>query len=308
MAGRGFAGTAIYDKVVQISIDACPVCGAKPVDLPSLRSDFSEIDFHFRQCGECGLSFVANPRVDFANLYDGEYYAGRGADCLVDYLREMDNPRTVRKYEWRGIFRAVTSITNSSNIRWLDYGCGLGGLVRSVRDRGVTEAYGFDEGWSAHWMGDHGLPVLSRDDLDSQHGTFDVVTAIEVIEHVPDPVAVISHVSSLLKPGGLLFLTTGNAEAHRARLTRWSYVRPDVHIAYFEPRTLVAVYERSGLEPYRAGFLPGYDDIIRYKVLKSMRVHSANWLERLVPWGLVSRVVDRRHKVTAQPLARRPAV
>ncbi len=45
------------------------------------------------------------PRVDFANLYDAEYYAGRGADSFVDYVDEMQNPRTVREYEWRGITR-----------------------------------------------------------------------------------------------------------------------------------------------------------------------------------------------------------
>jgi SAM-dependent methyltransferase len=61
------------------------------------------------------------------------------------------------------------------------------------------------------------------------------------------------------------------------------------------------------LEPYQAGFVPGLDDIIRYKVLKTIGVRSQNWLERMIPWSLASRVVDRRHKVSAQPLARRPA-
>jgi SAM-dependent methyltransferase len=291
---------------VQTSIDLCPVCGAAPVALPSVRSDFSKIDFAFRQCGACGLSFVANPRTDFANLYDGEYYAGRGADAFIDYIGEMENPRTVRSYEWRGIVRAVTSLTGSADLKWLDYGCGLGGLVRYARSQGLSSVFGFDEGWSADWMLEHGGSLLTRADLADHVGTFDVVTAIEVVEHVSDPVAVMSHISSLLKPGGLFFLTTGNAEPHRDRLTRWSYVHPDVHVAYFEPRTLAAVYARSGLESFYPGFLPGHDDIIRYKVLKTLRVSGRNPLEQLVPWRLASRIVDRRHKVTALPLARRP--
>jgi hypothetical protein len=112
-------------------------------------------------------------------------------------------------------------------------------------------------------------------------------------------------ISSLLKPGGLFFLTTANAEPHRRRLTNWSYVRPDVHVSYFEPRTLGALYARCGLDPYYAGFLPGHDDIIRYKVLKTLRMSSRSRLEQVMPWRLVSRLVDRRHKLTAQPLARR---
>jgi SAM-dependent methyltransferase len=265
-------------------------------------------DFAFRQCAGCGLSFVADPRVDFGSLYDGEYYAGRGADPTIDYIGEMENPRTVREYEWRGIVRAVTSITGRADLRWLDYGCGLGGLVRFARDHGIDATYGFDEGWSATWMQDHGLALLTRDQLDEYRGSFDVITAIEVLEHVSDPVAVMADISSLLKPGGLFFLTTGNAEPHRRRLTRWAYVHPDVHVAYFEPRTLARVYEASGLEPYSVGFLPGHDDIIRYKVLKTLRVRSSNWLERLMPWPLLSRIVDRRHRVSAQPLARRPVM
>jgi SAM-dependent methyltransferase len=291
---------------VQISVDRCPVCGAEADALPPVHSQFSQIAFDLRQCPGCGLSFVANPRVDFARLYDGEYYAGRGADRLVDYIDEIQNPNTVRVYEWRGIVRAVRSIAGSGDIRWLDYGCGLGGLVRFVSRTGGADISGFDEGWAAQWMVDQGIQGLTRDELEHHLGTFDVITAIEVIEHVSDPVAVMSHIASLLKPGGLCFLTTGNAEPHRKRLAEWSYVNPDIHVGYFEPRTLAALYRRAGLEPYSGGFLPGFEDIIRYKVLKNLRVSSTNVIERLVPWQLVSRIVDRRHKVTCQPLARRP--
>ena len=52
--------------------------------------------------------------------------------------------------------------------------------------------------------------------------------------------------------------------------------------------------------------MPGLDDIIRYKVLKTIGVRNRNFVERIVPWRLASRVVDRRHKVSALPLARRP--
>jgi 2-polyprenyl-3-methyl-5-hydroxy-6-metoxy-1,4-benzoquinol methylase len=291
---------------VQITRERCPACGAATDELPAIRSDFSDIEFAFRRCEDCGLSFVANPRVDFAELYDSEYYAGRGADSFVDYVNEMENSRTVREYEWRGISRAVEDLTGRRDVTWLDYGCGLGGLVRYARRHGFDHVFGFDEGFSASWMAQHGIPVLSADELATREGQFDIVTAIEVVEHVTDPVAVMSHITSLLKPGGLFLLTTGNAEPHRGDLTTWSYVHPDIHIAYYEPRTLEALYRRCGLEPYPAGFVTGLDDIIRYKVLKTVGLRSRNVVERIVPWSIASRIVDRRHKVSAQPFARRP--
>lgn len=284
----------------------CPICGRETADIGSVRSEFSQVDFLFRQCQACGLSFVANPRIDYGALYDAEYYRGRGADTFVNYIDEMENPRTVREYEWRGITRSVRGLCGSANVKWLDFGCGLGGLVRHAKKAGFENIYGFDEGYSAQWAADAGMPLLDKDALAEHAGTFDVITAIEVIEHVTDPLGLMQQIATLLKPGGIFFLTTGNAEPHRDSLTRWSYVHPDVHVAYFEPRTLTELYHRVGLEPFSAGFVPGYEDIIRYKVLKTLKLSSRNVLERLVPWKLVSRVANRRHGVTAQPFARKP--
>jgi SAM-dependent methyltransferase len=284
---------------------ACPVCGSNTVERPPIRSPFSRIDFDFRYCNSCGLTYVTNPRCDFAALYDAAYYAGNGADSFVDYLSEMDNPNTIREYEWRGIVRAVVTLAGRRDVRWLDFGCGLGGLVRHARANGM-EVEGYDDGFSADWMRREGLPVLSHEDLRTRNAHYDVITAIEVVEHLTDPVAAMEQIARLLKPGGLFFLTTGNAEPHRDRFERWKYVHPDVHVTYFEPRTLACLYERAGLEVVRAGFVSGLDDIIRYKVLKTIGVRNRNRFERLVPWQLASRLVDRRHKVSAQPYARKP--
>jgi SAM-dependent methyltransferase len=248
---------------------------------------------------------VENPRSDFSVIYNADYYDGRGADPLVDYICEVDHPlTTIRRYEWRGIVRAVVTLTGTQQIKWLDYGCGVGGLVHYAQDEGVKEVIGYDEGWPAAWMLAHGRSLATRHDLDCHHkSTFDVVTAIEVLEHVSDPVAVLTHISSLLKPGGLFFMTTGNAQPHRNRLAKWNYVNPDIHVSYFEPTTLAEAYRRAGLVPFFPGFLPGYDDIIRYKILKNLRVESRNRFEALLPWRAITRVVDYRHRITAHPLA-----
>ena len=166
----------------------------------------------------------------------------------------------------------------------------------------MREAYGHDEGWAATWMLEHDVPSLSQEQLATLQGTFDVVTAVEVIEHVPDPVGLMTEISALLRPGGLFFLTTGNAEPHRDHFLRWPYVNPDVHIGYFEPDTLARVYEQVGLRPEFRGYLPGFDDIIRYKVLKALKQHRQRRVEQLLPWSVMSRLVDRRHRVAAHPV------
>jgi hypothetical protein len=161
---------------------------------------------------------------------------------------------------------------------------------------------GYEPGWAAAWLRDRSIPVLSDRDLDQSTGRFDVVTAIEVIEHVLDPVGLLTRIRAVMRPGGLLFLTTGNAAPYRDRLTSWRYVTPDVHISFFEPETLGRALRAAGFEPGFPGFGPGWADIIRYKTLKSLRRQRRTRIQALVPWSVVAPLIDRRLRLSAQPV------
>jgi SAM-dependent methyltransferase len=281
----------------------CAVCASSAVVTDVVHSSFSDRDFELAHCSSCHYSFVVDPRTDFDALYDGNYYRGEGADPNVDYERELRDPRTVRTYEWRAILEIVRQLRGPlAGVRWLDYGCGLGGLVRYGRERGV-DISGFDEGYAAERMTQERIPALSPEELDAAAGSFDVVTAIEVLEHLSDPVPTLRRIAGLLRPGGVFFLTTGNAEPFRGRLTKWAYVNPDVHIGYFEPGTLEVAFRGAGLDPSSPGYVPGFTDLIRYKVLKQLKLSRRRVIEHLVPWPIAARVVDHRYRVSAHPVA-----
>jgi SAM-dependent methyltransferase len=279
----------------------CAVCGSPTVVTGSAQS-FSKHTFELAHCSTCRFSFVVDPPADFDALYDEEYYRGKGADPSVDYERELDDPRTVRVYEWRGLLEIIDTLRGGlSGLRWLDYGCGLGGLVRYARDRGI-EIYGFDEGYAADRMRQEGIPALTPADLDAAAGSFDVITAVEVVEHLVDPMPALRQIAALLRSGGLLFVTTGNAAPFRGRLERWAYVQPDVHVGFFEPATLEFAFRSLDLEPAFPGFVPGFTDLMRYKVLKNLGLKRQHALERLVPWPLVARAANRRYRLSAHPV------
>jgi len=101
----------------------------------------------------------------------------------------------------------------------LDVGCGGGILAESMAAAGamvtgidlsdralqVARLHSLDSGVAVDYH------LVSAEDFAARHpGTFDVVTCMEMLEHVPDPAAIVRACAVLLKPGGWLFLSTLN--------------------------------------------------------------------------------------------------
>ena len=101
----------------------------------------------------------------------------------------------------------------------LDVGCGGGILSESMAERGA-KVTGIDLGEKALKVAQlHSLEsgvavdyqLISVEKLAEQQPTsFDVVTCLEMLEHVPDPASVVAACAKLVKPGGQVFFSTIN--------------------------------------------------------------------------------------------------
>ena len=282
----------------------CKICNQVTTLVGEKRGRLLERAFEIVRCPACGFAFVANPWTEFDKVYSQAYYEGRGADPLVDYVFELEHPdESIRDYEWAGLVQVVsTLLKEKETFRWLDYGCAHGGLVRFVRQTSGIEMYGFEEGWIAEKARQSGIPLLDRAALVNQGGSFDVVTAIEVLEHVLDPLETLRHVRSLLKPGGLFYFSTGNARKQREQLLAWPYLIPEIHISLYEPGTLALALEKTGFRAEYSGYLAGHSKMIQARVLKKLRVKKKSWWQSCVPCRLLAPVIDKKVGFTEQPI------
>jgi len=284
----------------------CRICQAETLPAGQVFGSYTKRWYALRHCPTCHFSFVAEPWTEYAAIYSEDYYRGKGADPYVDYVYEIEQrEQTVRFYEWRGIIEHVRALVGAApNRRWLDFGCGNGGLMAYGRTHTNYQIDGFEEGWIREYANQAGIPILTPAELSAREGTYDVVTAIEVLEHIVDPLAALRQIRRLLKPGGVFFYTTGNAQPFRDRLASWRYVIPEIHVSFYEPATLARALTLAGFQPFTISELPGWQDIIRYKILKGLGIHTRSRFEQLLPWKLLTSLADRRLAISAHPAAR----
>ncbi len=282
----------------------CKICG-KPSKFIGIKKG-KKHDFLIFQCESCYFSFIKNPLTNYVKIYDESYYNGQGYDEYVDYVFEMKRPdKTIREYEWRGILKIISNLSRlSDSTKWLDFGCGNGGLVKYVHNHTDVKIVGFEEGYIKNVVVSSGIPILNRNQL--RKHKFDIITAIEVLEYVPDPIKELRLIYSLLKPGGIFFYTTGNSRPYRNKLLNWRYVIPEIHMSFFEPGTMTIALNKANFIPKQIGFLPGFSDIIRFKVLKNLNIRKKNLFERIIPWTIISRLIDIRYGVSRHPVAFKP--
>jgi len=114
----------------------------------------------------------------------------------------------------------INSIAPLSGQRVLDIGCGGGILTDAMARKGAT-ALGIDLATKSLKVAQlHALEAqtprvqyreISAEALAAeQPGSFDVVTCMEMLEHVPNPASVVRACSALVKPGGWVFFSTIN--------------------------------------------------------------------------------------------------
>jgi SAM-dependent methyltransferase len=169
-----------------------------------------------------------------AGFYDANRYASYYQSLLDDY-------HSCHDYDQSRYKRILALLPKQSVRRVLDVGCGTGTFLAMLPSD--VERFGIEPSRAAADQARaRGIQIVQYDDLErgELRNTFDLVTAIDVVEHSTNLQEFRRHLAMALRPRGTLIILTGNAASRSARLLGrcWYYLSFAEHITVFCPRSM----------------------------------------------------------------------
>jgi len=292
----------------------CDLCGSTTFEvLETKKGVMTNWDFPLVRCS-CGMMFF-NPRLDekaITELYSGDYYEGKGFDSNVTYYTEMsETTDEAKKSHPEDALRVINELLPPP-ARLLDFGCGLGGLMKVLDKAGYhTEGYEISE-FGRTFARKNGFTIYDSMEKIPEN-TYDIVTAIEVLEHCHSPLKVLQAIQKALKPGGWFYYTTLNfdnwKESSNDRRDGW--MQPEGHIQFFSTPVMKQYFKKVGLTPQaftRKSYLKGgrlYKFLAKKNLVNKEHDVPQTWLEKAA-WKAGNWVGYRFNmKLRPLPLARK---
>lgn len=196
--------------------------------------------------------------------YQSRYYHRIRKDGRAAGLERLlrGGPEAERELDWlrATLYGDIAETLGAAapGVRVLDVGCGTGDLVAALADAGL-DAQGIEPSQEAATAGrSRGLRIHAQDlrEFAASGERFDALTLINVLEHVPDPTALLGQAAERLHPEGVLCVQVPNDFSRlqsiaQRRLAKppWWIALPD-HVSYFDFASLEAFLSGHGFEPF----------------------------------------------------------
>lgn len=180
----------------------CKVCGSTAAIYlcDTFNGHSATKSIHHYKCSSCGLVFVGN---HFEDAELGEAYSGIDT---TEYYNEIADENAKKMHY---AIKSLRRLTDES-AQIIDIGTGDGKFLKLLYEAGFKNVYGHEiPGDDLSGVADIAAGIYQDFDYQSiPSATFDVVTMLDVIEHVRDPRYLLQNCARILKPGGFVYFHT----------------------------------------------------------------------------------------------------
>jgi len=235
----------------------CPACVCKESHSRGVW-DSPEGRYELYECTRCRLHYSWPMRPGSAEYY-AEYYGGCGFYEAREISR-LQSLKKILKWDWR--IREFHELGLPKGAL-LDVGCGLGEMVRAATLLGY-KAFGVDMDEKAIAVAKRvGIPNVAVGKAeDCKEGSFQIITCLDVLEHLQDPVGVLGSFATCLAPDGKVVISLPVWD-HGPFLYCRRRDNPPHHLTVWTETAIMALAERAGYVVLRMIRKPyGGDDFI----------------------------------------------
>jgi ubiquinone/menaquinone biosynthesis C-methylase UbiE len=207
--------------------------------------------------------------------------------------QEYDRMRQLEDWYWWFVARREAALRFTEEfhphrqpLRVLDAGCGTGALLDRLESRPGAEVYGLDfSGQALAYTRQRGHGHLVQGDLTRlpfPDGTFDVITALDVVEHIREDERALREVHRVLRPGGVLLVSVP--------AFRFLWGPHDTALQHFRRYTageVAALMRRTGFRVSKLTYLLAllFPAFVAQRLLTRLRRNTENPQAQLVQVG-----------------------
>lgn len=258
---------------VRPPLKSCPLCDSKitPEPLKTYRKD------HIVRCRGCGFAYslLIPKAADYARVYGAYDYAGEdAARSATSIAKEAALAARLA----RGRTGKVIDIAAGAG-RFLEHFQAMGWDCYATEFNEDMCQFLERKGFTAYRGG-----LFPEEAPDSQ---FDIVIFTEIIEHINNPTPVLQRLNHLLRPGGIIYITTPNWNSIERRLLEkdWGMLCWPEHLTYWTPRHVDRALRQAGFAK---------------RSLKAQNISPYRILQALKKRGFASNVSEQGFSDAAQ--------
>lgn len=229
-------------------MDLCQVCRNKEFSSVGSKDSYNVI-----KCSECELY-----RLDPLPSLEARIKFYNGESNFNYYQSKLNRKIKRGKSKIKSLQK---HLVQKDKVTFLDIGCSIGGYVGAALELGL-ESHGIDLSEESIKRARRNFPQakFSAESVntwaDKGEFKYDIIICRDIIEHVVDLNEFMAATSSLLKPRGVLYITTPDAGHYRVPkdFVTWRHVHTPDHVFYFNKKNLVSLMNKYNIQKKKISF------------------------------------------------------